>query len=305
MTLTERLTVKRPVLMDGAINTELSRKGILFTTMEWLRVNLDDPRMVADIHQDYARAGAELHIANSFASARHVLEPMGLGDDYEALNRAAVTQAASHPQWIAGSLSTYAAEHNRRNLPAPDVLERNFAEQSLILADAGCDMLALEMLFDIEVSVAMVKGAEQAGVPISIGLVCVCEPDGQVKLFGTGRDNLGGTQNVLLSESLPRILDALRDRTKVVVSIMHCEVGHVAPILAVIRKHWDGLVAAYPNIGHYAPPGGWDVTAGCSAHEFANGGEEWIAHGINIVGGCCGAGPEHIRMLASRMNIGR
>ena len=116
MTLTERLTVKRPVLMDGAINTELSRKGILFTTMEWLRVNLDDPRMVADIHQDYARAGAELHIANSFASARHVLEPMGLGDDYEALNRAAValcraavTQAASHPQWIAGSLSTYAA----------------------------------------------------------------------------------------------------------------------------------------------------------------------------------------------------
>ena len=155
MNLTQRLTTGRPVLLDGAINTELSRKGLLFTLLEWLRVNLDTPGVVADIHKAYARAGAQVHIANSFANARHVLEAAELVDDYESLNRAAVricresiNEAASHQQWIAGSLSTYATDHDRSNLLALDLLEQQCAEQAHILADAGCDMLALEMLFD-------------------------------------------------------------------------------------------------------------------------------------------------------------
>ena len=53
------------VRVDGALNTELARKGLRFTTMEWLRVNIDAPDTIAGIHARYARAGAELHMANS------------------------------------------------------------------------------------------------------------------------------------------------------------------------------------------------------------------------------------------------
>ena len=99
------------------MNTELVREGYTFTTTEWLRVNVDAPEVVAGIHARYATAGAELHIANSFSAARHVLEAAGLGDRFESINRAsvelcreAIDAAAPHRQWIAGSVSTYARD---------------------------------------------------------------------------------------------------------------------------------------------------------------------------------------------------
>lgn len=50
--------LERPVHLDGAMNTELSRKGLVFNTNEWLEVNIDSPESIANIHAAYARAGA-------------------------------------------------------------------------------------------------------------------------------------------------------------------------------------------------------------------------------------------------------
>ena len=89
--LIDRLRSGPPVLMDGAMNTELAKKGFVFNDLEWLRVNLDQPEAVAAVHASYARAGAELHIANSFSTGKHVTEHYGIGDEFKALNAAAVT----------------------------------------------------------------------------------------------------------------------------------------------------------------------------------------------------------------------
>ena len=303
MNIIQRLKDPHPILLDGAINTELSRQGLLFTTQEWLRVNLDAPNVVANIHKAYARAGAEVHIANSFASARHVLEAAGMGDDYESINRAAVRlcreagdEVADHQQWIAGSLSTYATGHDRTNLPALDILERQCAEQADILADAGCDMLALEMLFDVDTTSAMLNGALQAGLPVSIGLVCTRDDHGQVTLFGTRPSMLAGHKN-LLSESLPKIIQTAHDPDRLIVSVMHSELEHTGPALAVIGQYWDGLTGAYPNNGHYRAPGGWDTSHGYSEQEFTHACLQWVDCGLNLVGGCCGVGPTHIGTL--------
>ena len=86
--LAGRLSSDRPLLLDGAMNTELARRGLVFDTHEWLRVNLDAPEKIASVHADYARAGAEIHIANSFATARHVLAPAGLAAEFEVHVRA-------------------------------------------------------------------------------------------------------------------------------------------------------------------------------------------------------------------------
>lgn len=294
--------------MDGAINSELSRKGLLFTSLEWLRVNLDNPGVVADIHKAYSRAGAQVHIANSFANARHVLKAEGLVNDYESLNRAAVricresiNEAASHQQWIAGSLSTYAAEHDRSHLPALDLLEHQCAEQAQILADAGCDMLALEMLFDIDTSVAMLKGAQQVGLPVSIGLVCRQDDDGQVTLRLPRNLPMPGEKTIDLSESLPRILDAARHPDNLIVSVMHTELEDIAPALEVVQRYWDGLTCAYPNNGHHAEPERWDTSTGYSEFEFSNACLEWVGLGVNMVGGCCGVGPTHIQALGQSL----
>jgi len=161
--------------MDGAMNTELSDRGILFNDVDWLGANVERADVIADIHKSYARLGAELHIANSFAIAP-------LNRAAVSVCRRAIDRAAPHRQWIAGSISTYAKDHDRDNLPELDVLEENCRQQALVLADAGCDLIALEMLFDAEHSIAMLKGAAAAGLPISIGMVARRDRSGRILL---------------------------------------------------------------------------------------------------------------------------
>ncbi len=107
------------VLMDGAMGTELERRGVPIEGSGWSALALrDHAEVIREIHEDYIKAGARLHIINSFALARHVLEPLGLGHEFENLNRRAmalfndaVTRLGvkRNALWAAGSLSTFAA----------------------------------------------------------------------------------------------------------------------------------------------------------------------------------------------------
>ena len=305
--LLARLDTGRPVRMDGAMNTELAREGFTFTTAEWLRVNVDAPEVVAGIHARYATAGAELHIANSFSAARHVLEAAGIGDRFESINRAsvelcreAIDVVAPHRQWIAGSVSTYAAGHDRRNLPGLHELEHNCADQACVLADAGADLIALEMLVDADTCVAMMRGAAEAGLPVSLGLVCFRDESGRVMLFGCGRDSLYAGEDVPLDEVLPSIVERIPVGLRVIIAVMHSSPEDTGPAIAVVRSCWDGDIAVYPNTGAY-DSGGWDWTDAQTPEAFADSCEQWAAQGVRIVGGCCGYGPEHIRAMSVRL----
>ena len=305
---TARLDTGPTVRMDGAMNTELAREGLTFTTAEWLRVNVDAPEVVAGIHARYATAGAELHIANSFSAARHVLEAAGIGDRFESINRAsvelcreAIDAAAPHRQWIAGSISTYAAGHDRRNLPGPHELERNCADQACVLADAGADLVALEMLVDADTCVAMMRGAAEAGLPVSLGLVCFRDESGRVMLFGRGRDNLYAGEDTPLDEVLPSIIERTPAGLRLIIAVMHSTPEDTGPALTVVRSCWDGDVAVYPNTGANNDSGGWDWTDAQTPEAFADSCEQWAAQGVRIVGGCCGYGPEHIRAMSARL----
>ena len=303
----ERLAAGSPVVLDGAMNTELSQKGYLFNSANWLRANIDAPHCIAAVHADYARSGAEVHIANSFATALHVLEHFGLEKEFETLNRAAVNlcrdataEAASHHQWVAGSISTFAHDHDRRNLPSAGKLESNVARQAEVLASAGCDLIALEMLYDVEKTGAMLNAAARAGLPISVGFVCETNTHGDVSLR-TLRVPGAIDAEANFAQALVQVLDAYIGASELIVTVMHCDIEHTAPALKAIRKHWSGAMAAYPNNGRYSPPGKWDTSEGFSSHELADACENWLVDGVSMVGGCCGVGPDHIAAVSERL----
>ena len=108
------------------------------------------PEILRRIHADYIDAGAEIHIVNSFALARHVLEPAGYGDQVEIFNRRAVelcreaiaTAGTGRRHWIAGSLSTFSDKSDRSRLPQRAGLRANYDEQAAILSAAGVDLFA-------------------------------------------------------------------------------------------------------------------------------------------------------------------
>jgi S-methylmethionine-dependent homocysteine/selenocysteine methylase len=290
------------VLMDGALGTELERRGVPFAGEGWSALAVrDHGEVIRQVHADYIKAGAKLHIVNSFALARHVLEPLGLGDEFEQLNRRAVglfddaakeIGVARNTLWAAGSLSTFAANSDRSLLPRGEALVANYSDQAKVLLAAGVDLFALEMLFDIDVSLAMLKAVEGLGLPVILGFTCERDPvDATAVIMHGGM----GSQVWSLEEVLRRVIDAI-ESNDVILSIMHSEAEVTDAALEILNRHWGGPVAVYPNSGYFVDLH-MQFDSVCSVEEFEHAARQWMAAGVQIVGGCCGIGPAHIRGL--------
>jgi len=298
----QRLREGGVMLMDGALGTELERRGVPFEGAGWSALAVrDHGASVRRVHEDYIRAGAELHIVNSFALARHVLEPLGLGDQFETLNRRAVTlfdDAAAHcgvargQLWAAGSLSTFAAHSNRGRLPKGEALVDNFRHQAEILAAAGVDLFALEMLFDTEISLAMLAALRDSDLPLVLGFCCDRDRED-----GTGiTTKLGmGSPVRPFAEILPAVLEAA-DPRRCVAAIMHSDLEVTDTALDILRDRWDGALAVYPNSGYFVDLH-MQFDSVCGVGEFTAAARRWIDAGVAVVGGCCGIGPAHIAGL--------
>src|ERR687895_2165955 len=90
----ERLDGGEIVILDGAMGTELQRRGVPMDDVAWDAAALaTHPDLVREVHEDYIEAGADVIITNTFATARHVLGPAGMGGEFPALNNRAVTPA--------------------------------------------------------------------------------------------------------------------------------------------------------------------------------------------------------------------
>ncbi|MEM7225503.1 MAG: homocysteine S-methyltransferase family protein [Pseudomonadota bacterium] len=306
MSLLKRLEDGPPLLMDGAMGTELDRRGIKMDAKAWSASGLaGDATMIRAVHDDYIAAGAQVHIVNSFALARHVLEPAGLGDQVAALNRRAVeicrdALAAApddRPQWIAGSLSTYAAQSDRSALPRGATLVANFREQAEVLRDAGCDLFALEMLCDVEITLAMIEAVAPLGLPVMPGFTCIWGPDDR-SVETLAREV--GLSPMSLEDALNGVLPKLPEGLPAILAIMHSDLDVSDPALEIARAHWSGPLAVYPNSGRFAYPN-WRFEEVCAPEAFVAAAERWTESGAILIGGCCGIGPAHIAALGKTL----
>lgn len=287
-----------PILMDGAMGTEIARVGPNIAEGDWVAVNLGTPDLVSRIHRDYARAGARLHIANSFATGRQVLEQVGMPGRFEALNREAVRLCrdavepeTDGPFWIAGSVSTYMVGSDRSLLPPPEALQRNARDQARLLAEEGCDLIVLEMLFDVDVTLALYEGAAETGLPVSIGYTCELGDDGTARVRGWGADGAP------FGAVLIGLLERLTGRDGVIMSVMHSLPVATDAGLDVVRQHWDGPVCVYPNAGRHVRGVGWQGGEDYMPADFTEDCRKWRDRGVDILGGCCGVGSAHIQAL--------
>src|SRR5215218_8327202 len=138
----ERLDAGEIVILDGAMGTELQRRGVPMDDVAWDAAALaTHPDLVREVHEDYIRAGADVIITNTFATARHVLEPGGMGERFRELNARAVAlakeareNAADGAVFIAGSISTFTARYDYSYEPRLEKARANYREQAEVLA---------------------------------------------------------------------------------------------------------------------------------------------------------------------------
>ena len=258
--------------------------------------------VVREIHEDYIRAGADIIIPNTFGAARHVLEPAGFGDQVEKANRKAVSLALEaretagngRPIAVAGSISHFVVDEvdpytaeikDTKNWRDPEVMEATFTEQAGYLKDAGCDLIVLEMLQNPAHHLPAVKAAVASGLPVWLGMSCGHrEVDGGLPTFNHPEIDFGAAIDALLIDGVDMML------------AMHCEVEDASDGLDEIKTRWSGRLGAYPHSGTYIRPH-WQFDTIIGPEDYLAAAKGWVAKGCRVVGGCCGIGPDHIRLL--------
>ena len=286
-----------PLIIDGGMGTELEKQGVPMDGKVWSgRSLLSHPEVVQQVHEKFIAAGAEVIIANSFAAARHMLEPGGLGDQVRAINLSAVRlaqqardNAAHGPVAIAGSICEWAPAEDPRWYQ-PEAVGRSAREQAEILAEAGVDLIALEMCEQIEFSVAVIDAIQELGLPLWIGMSARRFP--QCSTLSVFDDAALEFENLVI---------ALSGYTAMMMNIMHTPITDVEEALAIVKRHWKGPIGIYPESGYFTMPN-WQFVDIVEPEKLAQIAQTWVDSGVRMVGGCCGLGPEHIAALREALN---
>lgn len=295
MKLQERLEQGKVIIMDGGTGTEMEKRGVPMHEKGWSASStITQPDTLRQIHEDYIRAGAEIIITNTFSTARHVLEECDLGQQFVEINRKAAQVAsearanvADRPVWIAGSISTTTFG---RKQPSPSVAQANFNDQADILAEGGIDFFVLEMMRDIDFTRIALKAAQRTGLPVWVGFCTKIDAEQRVQLA------FSPNEPVFLADAL-RVLSTADTP---LISIMHTLTQDITPSLTVLKEHWSmptgGAMGVYAHSGEFIMPN-WQFIDMISPEAYAAEAQKWVADGVQLVGGCCGIGPEHIRVL--------
>lgn len=305
--LHSRLDSGPPLILDGAVGTELDKMGVPVPGPAWCAVALDThPDTVRRLHEDYINAGADIITSNSYASSPHNLEAEGLGDRADELNALSVKLVReaidditpSRPIWVAGSMSSFGiyafSRRDRPLLPFP-VIEDSYRRQASALAEAGADFLLLEMIREPVHGGALLSAALETGLPVWVGLSCALTPEGDVRMLSEVEATAPSGLDFL------ETLDAVMAIGGSVLAVMHSEVHCITPGLKAARSKWRGHLAAYANSGIFFAVTERNYDAVTSPDAYLQHAREWIDLGARVVGGCCGIGREHIQVLSEAL----
>ncbi len=304
-TLNDRLKNREIILLDGGVSTEIQKRGVSMDEDVWSGIaHRTHPEITLQVHEDYIRSGSQVITANTYSTARHVLERINMGDQVRSLNEEAVElarkardNAAVDEVWVAGSISSMAPFNNEEEVAVGESVESNYREIAEILAESGVDILILEMMRETVNSILVIEAALSTGLPVWIGYSAMMADDGKNVITWRWKNVKSkpptGDFEELVKETVNLGIDAA--------GIMHSQVIDTEPALEVMSRHWHGPKLVYAETGKLEKPD-WNFKEICTPEKYSEVLKNWVSsHGIQIVGGCCGTGPEHIRFLKEQL----
>ncbi len=294
------------IILDGAIGTQLQEMGVPIYHTGWAATALQShPSTVQLMHELYIKAGVDILTTNTYASARHNLEPLGMGDLTGELNRRAVLLAREardkvardRPVLIAGSISNFGmatsgedlASLRHRSRFTEEQLRANLREQAELLLEAGVDFLLAESTGTNTHRKWVSDACKSTGAPFWAGFKVRREPgDATVR---TG---------YLSQDKFADVVDDVMSHGGSVLSIFHSSVDDTTAALEIALKKWRGPLGAYPDAerkDYMSPSRDRTAENKFSPEEFAGRARQWVESGVQIIGGCCGYGLSYIRPL--------
>lgn len=285
---------KRILILDGAMGTMLQRKGLQGNSESF---NLTNPETIGEIHNEYIEAGADIITANSFSANSISQSEYNLsekaGQMAEAAARIARKAADEAPRkiWVAGSVGpTSKSLSLAQNINDPifrpysfDGMAEAFERQIRGLINGGVDLLLFETCFDA----LNTKAALYA-----LGHIPEAK-DIPVMISASMSDKSG---RMLTGQTMEAFYRSVQHCSPLSFGL-NCSLGaeEMIPLIAEVASFATCAVSCYPNAGLPNEMGEYDETPSQMAESVR---KMALAGSVNIVGGCCGTTPEHIKAVA-------
>ncbi|MEH7545742.1 methionine synthase [Neobacillus vireti] len=294
---------KRILVMDGAMGTMLQQADLTaedFGGEQYEGCNehlvLTAPSVISRIHREYLEAGADIIETNTFGATSLVLDEYELGFKAYEINKIAAMLAVREamsvstdewPRYVAGSMGPTTKTLSVTGGTTFDALSATYEEQAIGLIDGGVDLLLLETSQDL----LNVK----AGF---VGIQSAFSKTGKtLPLFISGTIEPMGT--TLAGQTIESFFISVEHMKPIAVGL-NCATGpefmqdHIRSLAGLATT----AVSCYPNAGLPDEDGHYHETPEILAKKLS----DFAAHGwLNIVGGCCGTTPEHIKVIAEAM----
>jgi len=297
------MTGSGPILLDGGMGRELQRRGLASVSGTWsAEALLAQPSVVRDIHKDFIAAGAEVITTSNYSVVPFMLARGGLEGRMEEmlaasvrLTREARAEAGRPEVRIAGSLPPLAQSYRPELVGPPEEIEPLYRRIAAVLAP-GVDLFICETMSSAAEARSAAVVAAEFNKPVWVAWSLDDEVTGRLRSGESPGEAVAALEglpveaflfNCCVPEAVSSALPALREATA-------CPVGAYANALTGFRSDYE--------IGGQGGDGGeTPARADLGPTAYARFAEEWRAMGADILGGCCGIGPDHIAELRSRL----
>ncbi|HTW62296.1 MAG TPA: bifunctional homocysteine S-methyltransferase/methylenetetrahydrofolate reductase [Terracidiphilus sp.] len=305
MTRFAEIFADRPVLADGAMGTLLYARGVMSNRC-YDELNLSDPDRVLSVHEEYLQAGAEILETNTFGANRFRLSRHGLGGQVKEINRAGVRLARQAVErfkekqagaaWVAGSVGPLGVRLEPLGKTGLDEARAAFAEQIAALTEvgaesgtrdgahrAGVDLLIIETVPALNEAHQALEAARTVAPDLPVLVMVTVDDEG----------------NCLDGSSAAQAAALLTEWGAGAIGV-NCSAGPTTVLTAIeaMRRATTLPLAAMPNAGMPRAVEGRNVYL-CSPEYMATFARKAVNAGVQIVGGCCGTTPNHIRAMRS------
>lgn len=273
---------EKVLICDGAMGTMLYSRGFdPRDCYEWL--NIEDPGVISDLHREYIESGADIIETNTFGANASRLLKFGFDKKTPRINIAAASlakkAASEHGVYVAGSIGPLERVSSDKYSTREQVYEI-YKEQVLALAEGGVDLFILETFSSLEEIMAALSACKkETGLPVVAQIIFL-------NGLRTGYGN-----------SLQSVVKSLTEGGADIIGT-NCGNGPsaAAEILRALAGKTALPLSAQPNAGYPQVVDGRSMYM-TSAEYFAGYAKELVRAGANIIGGCCGTTPAHIRAI--------
>ncbi len=277
------LIKRKVVLFDGGMGTELYRRGIYINRC-FEETNITAPELVKQIHNEYINSGAEVIETNTFGANRFKLKRFNLQEKlYEIVYSGTkiAKEVAGRDVYVAGSIGPLGVQIEPLGPISREEAREFFAEIIKPMLDAGVDILIFETFINIdELRQAVASARKLTDLPI-IAQITIDED----------ANTLTGTN--------PETTISNLERTGADVVGINCTVGPQVMLnwLETVRPLTSMPISIMPNAGKPKNVDGRNIYL-ASPEYFAEYAKLFVKSGANIIGGCCGTTPEHIKKMS-------